>query len=173
MTAAQADTRAKLAKISPDECGVLVDKKLLAPNSCSKQEDKCNKRDCERFCAAKNGGKTTYCNGGGKSWVCGGGEIPTGANRGVKETCASCIHTRKMTWSTKCEQCANAASMPANCKKDKGKQALWTLGKYNTYNTGEEVQKKAIPFSCKPESLTAGDWTPGDLFGSEDPFKGT
>lgn len=158
LDSARPDTAAKLAKINFDDCGLLVGSKLIG---CSTPADKCKKRDCEKICAAKNGGKTTYCNNGGGGFVCGDAAINHGANRGEKDTCASCIHTKKMSWCPKAgsEVCVNAASMPANCKK-----AAWTKAKYDSFSNSAK-QKEKIPYSCKPESLTAEEASPADIFG--------
>lgn len=158
LDSARPDTAAKLAKINFDDCGFFVGNSYWAPNSCSTPADKCKKRDCERFCAAKNGGKTTYCKNGGAGWQCGDGAINLGANRGEKDTCASCIHTKKMSWCPKAgsEVCVNAASMPANCKK-----SAWTKAKYDSFSAA----KKQIPASCKPESLTSEEFQMPDIFG--------
>jgi len=143
LDSARPDTTAKLAKINFDDCGLLVGSKLIG---CSTPADKCNKRDCERFCAAKNGGKTTYCNNGGSGFVCGGGAIPQGKD---KDTCASCIHTKHLSWCPTLSICATA--MPDNCKK-----AHWSKAKYDSFN-GNAKKKGQIPYSCKPESLIKDD----------------
>lgn len=145
----QSETRsqsvAKLATLRFGDCGVLMGKKLV---DCSTPADKCAKKDCERFCSAKNGGKTTYCNNGGGSWVCGGGAIAIGKE---KDTCASCIHTKNLLWCPTPGHEFCATSMPANCKR-----AHWSKAKYDSFN-GNAKKKGQIPASCKPESLTKDD----------------